>query len=294
MPLQKVDIRMNIVKNNHKIETAWCPGCGNFGILSAFKKAFFELSIPSYNIVMVSGIGQAGKLPHYIQCNLFNGLHGRTLPVATAIKLANNRLNVFAVGGDGDGYGEGGNHIIHAIRRNISVKYFVHNNQIYGLTKGQASPTSDMGFKTKSTPKGVILNPFNPIAVALATGAGFIARGFAGDIPHLVYIIKEAIKHKGFTLTDILQPCVSFNHVNTFSWYRKRLYKLNEKEDYDTSNKMMAFEKAQEWGDRIPIGIFYIEDKPAYEERISVIQDLPLIKHEIKTKNFEELCNEFL
>ncbi|WP_309491967.1 2-oxoacid:ferredoxin oxidoreductase subunit beta [Candidatus Hecatella orcuttiae] len=274
-------------------ETAWCPGCGNFGILTALKKALVDLGIAPYEVLIVSGIGQAGKLPHYMKCNTFNGLHGRTLPVATAAKLANHRLHVFAVGGDGDGYGEGGNHLIHTIRRNVGVKYLVHNNQIYGLTKGQASPTSDLGFVTKTTPRGVVAPPLNPIALALALGASFVARSFSGDIPHLVHVLKEAIRHRGFALVDILQPCVTFNYLNTFAWYRKRIYKLEEEKTYDSADRFSAFKKAQEWGDRIPVGVFYKEGRPTFEEQFPALKDGPLVKQKIELQRLEGLMEEF-
>lgn len=275
-------------------ETAWCPGCGNFGILVAVKKALVELGISPHEVLMVSGIGQSSKLPHYMKCNLFNGLHGRTLPIATAAKLVNHRLHVFAVGGDGDGYGEGGNHLIHTIRRNIGVKYLVHNNQIYGLTKGQASPTSDFGFVTKSTPRGVVSTPLNPISLALALGASFVARSFSGDVPHLVQMIKEAVNHRGFALIDILQPCVTFNHLNTYSWYKERVYKMGEEEGYDATERLAAFKKAQEWGERIPIGVFYKEERPAFEELFPAIEDMPLVNQKIEPKQFERLIKEFM
>ncbi|MCP8312382.1 MAG: 2-oxoacid:ferredoxin oxidoreductase subunit beta [Candidatus Methylarchaceae archaeon HK02M1] len=275
-------------------ETAWCPGCGNFGILVAVKKALVELGISPHEVLMVSGIGQSSKLPHYMKCNLFNGLHGRTLPIATAAKLVNHRLHVFAVGGDGDGYGEGGNHLIHTIRRNIGVKYLVHNNQIYGLTKGQASPTSDFGFVTKSTPRGVVSTPLNPISLALALGASFVARSFSGDVSHLVQMIKEAVNHRGFALIDILQPCVTFNHLNTYSWYKERVYKMGEEEGYDATERLAAFKKAQEWGERIPIGVFYKEERPAFEELFSAIEDMPLVNQKIEPKQFERLIKEFM
>ncbi|MGC8937382.1 MAG: thiamine pyrophosphate-dependent enzyme [Thermodesulfovibrio sp.] len=204
---------------------------------------------------VVSGIGQAGKFPHYTKCNTFNGLHGRTLSVAAGIKLVNHGIKVFAVAGDGDCYGEGGNHLIHAIRRNIDVKLFVHDNQIYGLTKGQASPTSMKGMVTKTQPFGVFSEQFNPLTMAIALNCSFVARAFAGDIDHLKYIIKEAVNHKGFAVVDILQPCVSFNKINTFEWYRQRIYKLEK--DYDPTDRIRAFEKSLEWGDRIPLGVIY-------------------------------------
>ncbi len=199
---------------------AWCPGCGNYSILRAFREAMVELDLAPYDFTIVSGIGQAGKFPHYIRCNTFNGLHGRTLPVATGIKLSNHYMPVIAVAGDGDCYGEGGNHLIHAIRRNINIKLFVHDNHIYGLTKGQASPTSTEGMVTKNQPFGVLSGRLNPLALAIALDCSFVARGFAGDIPHLKELMKEAINHRGFSLLDILQPCVTFNKVNTFSWYK--------------------------------------------------------------------------
>ncbi|MBI2938752.1 MAG: 2-oxoacid:ferredoxin oxidoreductase subunit beta [Thaumarchaeota archaeon] len=276
-------------------ETAWCPGCGNFGILSALKKALVELQIPPYEVLIVSGIGQAGKLPHYMKCNTFNGLHGRTLPVATAAKLVNNRLNIFAVGGDGDGYGEGGNHFMHTIRRNPNIKYLVHNNQIYALTKGQASPTSDIGFVTKTTPGGVTAKQLNPIALAITLGATFVARTFSGDIQHQVQMIKAAVQHRGFAYIDILQPCVTFNHLNTYGWYLKRIYKL-ENEHHNPSDLEAAYLKAKEWGDRIPIGIFYQnpQQQPTYEDQFPVIKEQPLVKQPIDPKQYEKLIQDFL
>ncbi|GAF95504.1 unnamed protein product, partial [marine sediment metagenome] len=227
-------------------KTAWCPGCGNFGILTALKQALVALEIEPYRVLMVSGIGQAGKLPHYTKGNVFNSLHGRTLPVATGAKIANPELIVIAVAGDGDGYGEGGNHFINAARRNNDITYLVHNNQVYGLTKGQASPTSDFGFVTKTTPHGADV-PLNPIALAIAADASFVARGFAGDVNHLSQLIMQGVQHQGFALIDVLQPCPTFNHKNTYAWYRERVYKLEEN-GYDPGNKLAAFEKAQEWG----------------------------------------------
>lgn len=261
------------------ITSAWCPGCGNFGILNAVKKALVELDLEPHRILIVSGIGQAGKLPHYMKCNILNVLHGRTLPAATGAKIANPELTVLAVGGDGDGYGEGGNHFLHSLRRNTDITYLVHNNQVYGLTKGQASPTSDYGFVTKTTPQGAGI-PINPVAVAIAAGASFVGRGFAGDIGHLVNLIKAGITHKGFALIDILQPCVSFNHVNTYSWYRERVYKL-EDINYDPSDMFGAFTKAQEWGKQIPIGIIYKKEMPILEEQLPALRKGSLMKQKL-------------
>ena len=271
----------------------WCPGCGNFTILSALKEALVELEIEPHRVVMVSGIGQAGKLPHYIKGNVLNVLHGRTLPAAIGAKIVNPELILIAIGGDGDGYGEGGNHFIHTTRRNHDITYLVHNNQVYGLTKGQASPTSDQGFVTKTTPQGAP-TPFNPIAIAIATDATFVARGFTGYQQHLASLIKLGIRHKGFALIDILQPCVSFNQKNTNSWYRERVYKLEEESDYEPSDKLVAFAKAQEWGDRIPIGVIYRQDRVTFEEQLPALSKGPLVIQKVKPKRIEKLLNEFL
>ncbi|HOV89890.1 MAG TPA: 2-oxoacid:ferredoxin oxidoreductase subunit beta [Syntrophorhabdaceae bacterium] len=264
---------------------AWCPGCGNYSILRSFREAMVELDMAPHDFIVVSGIGQAGKFPHYIRCNTFNGLHGRTLPVATGIKLANHQIPVIAVAGDGDCYGEGGNHLIHAIRRNVGIKLFVHDNHIYGLTKGQASPTSTEGMITKNQPFGVLSGRLNPIALAVALDCSFVARGFAGDIPHLKGLMKEAINHKGFSLLDILQPCVTFNKVNTYNWYRERVYYV-ENHDYNPEDRISAFAKSLEWGEGIPIGVIYRNKRETFEERIPVIKDKPLIGHEIFTESW--------
>jgi len=272
-------------------KTAWCPGCGNFGILTAVKKALVALEIEPRRVLMVSGIGQAGKLPHYTRGNLFNSLHGRTLPVATAAKTANPELVVIAVGGDGDGYAEGGNHFINTARRNHDITYIVHNNQVYGLTKGQASPTSDLGFVTKTTPHGADI-PLNPIALAIAADASFVGRGFAGDVDHLSKLIMQGIQHRGFALIDVLQPCVVFNQKNTYAWYRERVYKLEGY--YDPGNKLAACEKAQEWGDRIPIGVIYRKERATFEERLPALRKGPLVRRKLDPMQAEELLGEFL
>ncbi len=241
---------------------AWCPGCGDFGIREAVKLALSELGIVPAQTCFVSGIGQAAKAPHYIKCNLFNGLHGRTLPVALGIKLSSPGLRVFAEGGDGDGYTEGGNHLLHALRRNANIVYLVHDNQVYGLTKGQTSPTSDSGFVSKTTPYGALAPGFQPLALAVALDCGFVGRGFSGNVRHLADLLKAAVGQRGFALIDILQPCVSFNKVNTAQWYKERVYELGS--DYDPTDRLAAFAKAREWGERIPIGVIYRSPRPAY------------------------------
>jgi len=284
---------MVTVADYNGLTPTWCPGCGDFGILSALKKALVELSIEPHQVLMVSGIGQAGKLPHYIKCNVFNSLHGRPVPPAIGAKIANSELIVIAVSGDGDAYGEGGNHFIHTMRRNHDITYLVHNNQVYGLTKGQASPTSDTGFVTKTTLEGAA-PPINPIALAIVTGASFVSRGFAGDINHLADLIKRGITHKGFALIDILQPCVSFNHKNTFSWYRERVYKPENEANYDPGNKASALDKAQEWGERIPIGVVYQKELPLFEEQLPALSKGPLVRQEIEPGRVQRLLDEFL
>lgn len=270
---------------------AWCPGCGNFAILKAFKDAMIELNIEPHQFTVVSGIGQGAKLPHYIKCNTFNGLHGRTLPVATGIRLSNHEMRVMAVAGDGDCYGEGGNHLIHAMRRNINVKLFVHNNQIYGLTKGQASPTSMEGMKTKTQPFGVFSEQLNPMALAVALDCSFAARGFSGDSVHLKNLIKEAVNHEGFSLVDILQPCVTFNKINTYEWYSRRVYHIEP--EYNPENRAEAFKRSLEWGDRIPLGIIYRNNRQILEDRIPVIKDEPLVRQSIELSMIEAALKEF-
>lgn len=264
---------------------AWCPGCGNFAILKAFKEAFVEMGIEPYQFLIVSGIGQSGKFPHYLKCNAFNGLHGRSLPVATGAKLANHEMLVVAVAGDGDCYGEGGNHLMHAVRRNIGVKLFVHDNQIYGLTKGQASPTSMEGMITKNQPFGVLSEQLNPMALAVALDCSFVARGYAGDHEHLKGLIKAAVNHKGFSLVDIFQPCVTFNKVNTYAWYSQRVYHIEP--DYNPEDRVAAFQKALEWGDRIPIGIIYRNNRPTFEERVPVIKEVSLVNQAVSLEGLK-------
>lgn len=275
-------------------EITWCPGCGDFGILSALKKALAKLGLAPKDILLTSGIGQAAKLPHYIKCNCFNGLHGRAIPTAVGAKIANNKLTVLVTTGDGDCYGEGGNHFIHNIRRNADITVIVHNNQIYGLTKGQASPTSDLGFVTKIQSKGVILEPFRPLELAISLGAGFVARGYSADSEHLSWLICEAVSHKGFALIDVLQPCVTFNKKNTYEWYAKRIYKVNDDAAYNPDDITAAFKKAGEWGDRIPIGIIYRCEKETYEDKSGLNKMAPLVEDNIDNIDIKPILREFV
>lgn len=273
------------------LSPAWCPGCGNFGILNAVKNALVDLNLEPGRVLLVSGIGQAGKLPHYTRGNVFNSLHGRPIPVAVAAKMVNHELIVIAVSGDGDAYGEGGNHFLHAMRRNHDITYLVHDNQLYALTKGQASPTSDMGYVAKTTLEGAP-SPVNPLALAVAAGAGFVARSFAGDADHVAEMIKRGIGHRGFALIDILQPCVTFNRVNTWDWYRQRVYKLEA--GYNPADKAAAFSKAQEWGDHIPLGVIYEQLRPTFEEQLPALKEGPLVKQKTEPAGVERLINEFM
>ena len=277
-----------------KDEIAWCPGCGDFGILNSVRKALANLQRAPKDIVLVSGIGQAAKLPHYVRANCFNGLHGRALPVASAIKMVNPNLTVIVTTGDGDCYGEGGNHFLHAIRRNLDITLIVHNNQIYGLTKGQASPTTDEGFVTGIQTHGVILEPFHSLGVAMALGIGFVARGYSKDSDRLSEIIVEGVRYKGFALIEVLQPCVSFNSENTYTWYSERVYDVNSDPNYSPSHRALAFEKAFEWGDKIPTGIIYHQEKKTYEERSGLLKRRPLVEESIEYVDISRTVSSFL
>jgi len=275
------------------MKPAWCPGCGDFGILRALNRALVELGLEPNQILLASGIGQAGKLPHYTKGNVFNSLHGRPLPVAVGAKIANPSLRVIAVSGDGDAYGEGGNHFVHTARRNHGITYLVHNNQVYGLTKGQASPTSDPGFVTGSTPEGAA-NAENPVMMAIASGATFVARSFAGDVNHLSDMIKKGLNHHGFAVIDILQPCVTFNHKNTFAWYQQRVYRIEEGSGYDPVDKIAALNRSQEWGDKIPIGVFYQMTAPTYEDQLTVLKSGALAEQQTDARLVQGLFSQFM
>ncbi len=271
-------------------ETAWCPGCGNFAIREALAGALAELELEPHRVLICSGIGQAAKIPHYIKVNGFNGLHGRALPPALGAKVANKDLTVIVESGDGDSYGEGGNHFIHNIRRNPNIAHLVHNNQVYGLTKGQASPTSDPGMVTGVQTGGVTIPALNPLALALVLGAGFVARCFSGEKEHLKNTIKTAIEFPGYALVDILQPCPSFNKVNTFGWYKKRVYfpEITDQEDWDAALKL-----AREWGERIPLGVFYLKPRPTFEASLSMLEGDPLAFRAFDLKELSALQDEF-
>lgn len=274
----------------------WCPGCGDYGIFKSVKDAFVGLGLEPHKVVVVSGIGCGSKLPDYLRVNAFLGIHGRTLPLATGIHLANHNLKVVVVTGDGDGYGIGGNHFLHTMRRNPDITMIVQNNMVYALTKGQYSPTSAKGVITSTSPEGSIETAINPIALGIVGGATFVARSFSGDAVHLAQVIMAAVRHKGFSLVDVLQPCVIYNRANTYEWYRERVYKLEEAK-HDSSSAAAALEKAGEWGQRIPIGVFYeTKDIPTYGEQVSELAAGPLVKHSLNDnrQQLEALKEEFI
>ena len=257
------------------VDPDWCPGCGDFGVLNSLQRASAELGLRPHEILTVSGIGCSSNLPGYFNSYGMHTLHGRALAVATGAKMGNHRLHVVVTGGDGDGYGIGGNHFTHTARRNVDLTYIVMNNQIYGLTTGQISPTSDMGMKTKSTPFGSVELPVNPITSAIMNGATFVARGYSGDVRHLTGLMKQAIQHSGFALVDVFSPCVTFNHDNSHAFFKDRIKRL-EDEEHDTSDWQAACEKAIAFGDTIYTGLFFQKEAPTLDGSEPVLEEEPL------------------
>jgi 2-oxoglutarate ferredoxin oxidoreductase subunit beta len=264
-----------------EVKPDWCPGCGDFGVLNCLQKACADLNLNPHEVMVVSGIGCSSNLPGFFNSYGMHTLHGRSIAVAQGTKLGNTDMTVIVTGGDGDGYGIGVGHFIHAIRRNIDMTYIVMNNQIYGLTTGQTSPTTERLTKTKSTPAGSLEQPLNPLALSLAGGASFVARGFSGDPAHLADLFKKAIQHKGFAHIDVFSPCVTFNKTNTYPFFKQRVYKL-EDEKHDSTNLEAALKRAYEWGERIPIGVFYAAERPTYEEGETAMASGPLVKQPFK------------
>lgn len=267
----------------------WCPGCGDYGILTALKGAIVETGLRPEETVIVTGIGCGSKINHYVNVYGFEGLHGRPLPVATAVKLCNPSLHVIAVGGDGDGYGLGMGHFIHSARRNLNITYIVEDNQVYGLTTGQTSPTSVKGTKSKSTPFGAIELPVNPLVLALSAGATFVGRGYAGDLQHLTGLIAAGLRHRGFSLIDVLQPCVTFNKAYGYDFFGKKVYKLEAALGMDE-----AIKKSREWDGGIPLGVFYDEKRPTYEEQEIGLKNGRPVDVPLAPVGIEELMSEFM
>ena len=256
-----------------KVEPDWCPGCGDFGVLSALKQAIAELGLYPHEVMVISGIGCSSNLPGYINTYGMHTLHGRALAVATGAQLANHDLKIIVTGGDGDGYGIGGNHFLHSMRRNVDLTYIVMDNQIYGLTTGQISPTSLKDMKTKSTPFGSVENPINPIPLAITAGATYVARGYTGQVKHLVDLIKGGIQHKGFALIDAFSPCVTYNHDNSHDFFKQRTKKL-EDIGHDPTDFSAAMKQGYAWGEVIPIGLFWKrDDLPSLDQLEPVLSD---------------------
>ncbi len=268
----------------------WCPGCGDYGIWASLKKALTELAIPEEQLVMIFGVGCSGNMADFLRVYGFHALHGRSIPVAEAVKLANHNLKVVVVAGDGDTYGEGMGHFIAAARGNHDITLIVHNNGVYGLTTGQASPTSEKGRKTKSTPTGVVEIPANPIAIAVTSGATWVGRGLAGNIPFTTELIKKALNHKGFSLLDIFQPCVTFNKVNTAIWYNQRVSKL---ENESGTDKLKAIQWSLET-EKLPIGVFYEDtSQPPYHEQVPALKNGPLVGQSIEKISLSQILPEY-
>jgi 2-oxoglutarate/2-oxoacid ferredoxin oxidoreductase subunit beta len=265
--------RVTVKDFKGKADPDWCPGCGDFGVLTALKQALVELNLRPHQVMTISGIGCSSNLPGYVSTYGMHTLHGRALAVATGAQLANHDLKIIVTGGDGDGYGIGGNHFVHSMRRNVDLTYIVMNNQIYGLTTGQISPTSTKGMKTKSTPAGSVENPIFPVSLAIAAGATYVARGYTGQVKHLVDLIKGGIQHKGFALIDAFSPCVTFNLDNTHEFFKHRTKKLEDM-GHDPTDFAAAIQKSYEWGDEIPIGLFWKrEDLPSLDQLEPILDE---------------------
>ncbi len=277
------------------IEPDWCPGCGDYGVLKSVQQAAAICGVQPKDLLIVSGIGCSSNLPGFMHAYGIHSLHGRSVPVATGAHLANTDLKVVMTGGDGDGYGIGVGHFIHAMRRNLNLTYVVMDNQIYGLTTGQCSPTTTVGHRTKSTPEGNMERPINPLALAIVAGATYVARGFSGEQKHLADIIAGGIAHKGFALIDVFSPCVTYNKVNTYPWFKERVYKLEET-DWNPSDAGRSLQKAFEWGDKIPLGVLYKSDQLTYEDSEPAFEQGPLVKQKLglESKLFAELIEEMV
>lgn len=278
---------------NTSYEPSWCPGCGNFGIFIALKNALVELNLKPENILLIGGIGCSGNGVNFLKAYGWHSLHGRAIPTAVGAKLANKNMTVIVMAGDGDSYGEGMAHFIHAVRGNANITYITHDNGLYSLTTGQSAPTTDKGTRTKSTPDGLIEVRANPMSLALSAGGSFISRGFSGDAKHLKDLLKKAINHKGFSLVDVFQPCVTFNKINTFKFYFDRLYNLDEKKAYKANDLAMAYKEALVWGDKIPYGLFYQDKRPSYGEYLPQLKGQALAKRPVKIRNIDSLTKEF-
>lgn len=271
----------------------WCPGCGNFGILASLQKALVEGGYDPKDTVLVSGIGCSSKIPHYVKTYAFETLHGRALPVASGVKLANPSLNVVACGGDGDGYGIGSAHFLHTARRNIDMLYIVHNNQIYALTKGQYSPKTEKGHITPTSPHGVIEMQLNALAVAIVAGATFVARGYANDISKLVDLFKQGMAHKGFAIVEVLQPCVTWRKDHPHAWFKEHTTEYKTKKVSDKAAAVKFLLEEAQTADKFALGIFYKEDKLTYEDELKLSDKTPVVKQQIDNVDISKLLAKY-
>ncbi|WP_374017468.1 2-oxoacid:ferredoxin oxidoreductase subunit beta [Paenibacillus thiaminolyticus] len=280
-------------RNN--VKPNWCPGCGDFSIQAAIQRAAANVGLEPEQLAVVSGIGCSGRISGYINAYGFHGIHGRALPIAQGLKLANRDLTVIASGGDGDGFAIGMGHTVHAIRRNVNITYIVMDNQIYGLTKGQTSPRSAVGFKTKSTPEGAIESTLSPLEIALASGATFVAQSFSSDLKQLTALIEAGIQHEGFSLINVFSPCVTFNKINTYDWFKEHIINLDTIENYDPSNRVMAMTKLMETGGMITGLIYQDTSRRSYENLVPGFREEPLAHQDlqIRPEQFDQLVSEF-
>jgi 2-oxoglutarate ferredoxin oxidoreductase subunit beta len=279
----------------NKVKPNWCPGCGDFSVLAAMQRAFANVGLEPHDVAIVSGIGCSGRISGYVNAYGFHGVHGRALPIAQGLKLANRDLTVIAAGGDGDGFAIGMAHTIHAIRRNVDITYIVMDNQVYGLTKGQTSPRSEVGFKTKSTPYGSIEAAIHPMEMALTVGAGFVAQSVSSDLKQLTRVIEEGIKHKGFSLINVYSPCVTYNKINTYDWFKENLVNLDQDENYDPSNRQLAMQKLMENHGLVTGIIYQNKEQQSYESKIKGYREEPLAKQDVmlSREQFDKLVAEF-
>ncbi len=277
-------------KTDYKI--TWCPGCGNFAIILALHQALTELNLNPKDVLIFYGVGCAGNGVNFTKTYAWHSLHGRAVPSAIGAKLANKDLIIIVMAGDGDSFGEGMGHFIHAVRGNTDITYITHDNKVYGLTTGQVAPTSEKGYKTKTTPQGSLESMANPISLALSSGGGFVARGFSGEAEHLKEVFKKGIKHKGFSLIDVFQPCVTFNKTNTFKWYFDRLYNLDQNK-HQKNNLELAWKESLAWGNKIPYGIFYENKERSYGDSLPQLKGHALVKRKLKVRKIDKLLKEF-
>jgi 2-oxoglutarate ferredoxin oxidoreductase subunit beta len=280
-------------RNN--VKPNWCPGCGDFSVQAAIQRAAANVGLEPEQLAVISGIGCSGRISGYINAYGLHGIHGRSLPIAQGVKLANRELTVIASGGDGDGFAIGMGHTVHAIRRNLDVTYIVMDNQIYGLTKGQTSPRSAEGFKTKSTPEGSIESTLSPLEIALSAGATFVAQSFSSDLKQLTTLIEEGLKHKGFSLINVFSPCVTFNKVNTYDWFKENIVNLEQFPDYDPSNRIAAMTKIMETNGMVTGLIYQNKERKAYDELIVGFKEEGLAKQDLQLSraDFDKLLTEF-